>query len=369
MSLVVHPTIKQLVPYSPGKPIDELERELGIKGAIKLASNENPLGPSPKAIAALNHALLTLNRYPDGGAHHLTKALAARWDVSSEQIVIGNGSDEIISLLVKAFLSPGDEVVMADHTFVMYKLSVLGGHGVPREVPLKQWRHDLPAMAEAVSERTRLLFVCNPNNPTGTMVTASEIEEFLVHVPDHVIVVFDEAYYEYVDDSTFPESIRLVGGSQPVVVLRTFSKIYGLAGLRIGYGITTPEIAGYLQRVRPPFNTNTLAQMAALAALADQDHVVTSQALNRAEMARLEEGLRRLGLDPLPSQANFLYFDVNRNGKQVFDELLREGIIIRHIRGSMIRVTVGQPEENSRFLQALEHVLQNNSFASGEALP
>ncbi|NKB81663.1 MAG: histidinol-phosphate transaminase [Nitrospirales bacterium] len=364
MPLSIHPTIEQLVPYSPGKPIDELERELGIQGAIKLASNENPLGPSPKAIAALNKAALTLNRYPDGGAHHLTKALAARWHVLSEQVVVGNGSDEIISLLVKAFLSPGDEVVMADHTFVMYKLSVLGGHGVPREVPLKHWRHDLAAMADAITDRTRLLFVCNPNNPTGTMVTASEVDDFLAHIPDHVIVVFDEAYYEYVCDPTFPESIRLIHPNRPVILLRTFSKIYGLAGLRIGYGITTPKIAGYLQRVRPPFNTNTLAQTAALAALADDDHVATSRALNRAEMMMLEKGLRQLGLEPLPSQANFLYVDVNRDGKQVFDALLQEGIIIRHIRGSMIRVTVGQPGENSRFLQALEPVLQKTPLAS-----
>ena len=358
MPLRVHPSIAKLVPYSPGKPLDELERELGIRDAVKLASNENPLGPSPKALAALDAGKGTLHLYPDGGAHHLTRALADRWKVSGNQIVVGNGSDEIISLLVKTFMSPGEEAVMADHTFVMYKLAVTGGHGVCVEVPLKDWRHDLPAMAQAINGRTRLVFVCNPNNPTGTMVTRDAVREFMAAVPDDVIVVFDEAYYEYVRDPQYPDTLDYVRQNRPVVVLRTFSKIYGLAGLRIGYGITTPEITDYLHRVRNPFNANSLAQFAARAALGDEQHVAASRALNESEMASVGNGLRALGLAPLPSQANFLYFDTHRDGRAVFDRLLREGVIVRHIVGSMLRVTIGRPEENRRFLTALGRVLE-----------
>lgn len=358
MPVRVHPDIAKLVPYSPGKPLDELERELGIGGAVKLASNENPLGPSPKALAALDEGKETLHLYPDGGAHHLTRALADRWKVSGDHVIVGNGSDEIISLLVKAFVSPGEEAVMADHTFVMYQLAVTGGHGVCVEIPLHDWRHDLPAMARAVTGRTRLVFVCNPNNPTGTMVTRDEVREFMAAVPDDVIVVFDEAYYEYVRDPHYPDTLEYVRQNRPVVVLRTFSKIYGLAGLRIGYGITTPDIAGYLHRVRNPFNANTLAQIAARAALEDEHHVTESRALNEAEMASVDHGLRALGMAPLPSQANFLYFDSHRDGRAVFDLLLREGVIVRHIGGSMLRVTIGRPEENRRFLEALGRVLE-----------
>ena len=331
---------------------------MGIGGAVKLASNENPLGPSPRALAALDEGKATLHLYPDGGAHHLTRALADRWKVSGDHVIVGNGSDEIISLLVKTFVSPGEEAVMADHTFVMYKLAVTGGHGVCVEVPLNDWRHDLPAMARAVTGRTRLVFVCNPNNPTGTMVTRDEVREFMAAVPDDVIVVFDEAYYEYVRDPHYPDTLDYVRQNRPVVVLRTFSKIYGLAGLRIGYGITTPDIAGYLHRVRNPFNANTLAQIAARAALEDEQHVAASRALNEAEMASVDHGLRALGMAPLPSQANFLYFDSHRDGRAVFDRLLHEGVIVRHIAGSMLRVTIGRPEENRRFLEALSRVME-----------
>ena len=358
MPIRIHPSIAELAPYSPGKPLDELERELGIRDAVKLASNENPLGPSPRALAALDAGKETLHLYPDGGAHHLTRALADRWKVSVDQIVVGNGSDEIISLLVKTFMSPGEEAVMADHTFVMYKLAVTGGHGVCVEVSLNDWRHDLPAMARAVTNRTRIVFVCNPNNPTGTMVTRDKVREFMAEIPDDVIVVFDEAYYEYVRDPQYPDTLEYVRQNRPVVVLRTFSKIYGLAGLRIGYGITTPEITDYLHRVRNPFNANSLAQFAARAALGDEQHVAASRALNETEMASVDNGLRALGLAPLPSQANFLYFDTHRDGRAVFDRLLQEGIIVRHICGSMLRVTIGRPEENSRFLTALGRVLE-----------
>ena len=357
MPLNIHSHIASLVPYVPGKPIDELERELGIPRAVKLASNENPLGPSPKAMAVLVGAAATLHRYPDGGAYRLRAALADRYKLSSDHVILGNGSDEILGLLARAFLSPGDEAVMADQTFVIYKMEVTAAHGKPVIVPLKQWRHDLSAMADAITSRTRLIFICNPNNPTGTMVTAPDVHAFMQRVPDNVIVVFDEAYYEYVHDQDFPDSLSWVLQQRNAIILRTFSKIYGLAGLRVGYGLTTPEIAGYLNRVRPPFNVNTMAQGAALAALHDDEHVARSRALNASEMATVEAGLMALGFQPLPSQANFLFFDVGRDGRVVFEALLRQGIIVRHIEGRLLRVTIGLPEENRYFLDTLKKVL------------
>jgi histidinol-phosphate aminotransferase len=358
MSLHVHPDIAALSPYVPGKPIEELQRELGLTRVIKLASNENPLGPSPKALAVINESAATLHRYPDGGAFRLREALADRWKVTSDHIILGNGSDEILGLLARTFLSPGDEAVMADHTFVIYRMEVMAAHGKAVTIPLKQWRHDLSAMADAITARTRLLFLCNPNNPTGTMVSAEEVARLLARVPEHVVVVFDEAYYEYVRRSDFPDSMTYVKQGRNAIVLRTFSKIYGLAGLRIGYGVTTPEIANLLNRVRPPFNANSIAQCAALAALSDDEHVANSRAVNQAGMEQVVNGLTALGFTPIPSEANFVYFDVGRDGRQVFDSLLRQGVIVRHIEGRMIRVTIGQAEDNHIFLGALARVLQ-----------
>jgi histidinol-phosphate aminotransferase len=357
MALQVHKDIESLSPYVPGKPIEELQRELGLSRIVKLASNENPLGPSPKALAVLAEAAKTLHRYPDGSAYRLRTALADRWKVSLDQVIVGNGSDEIIGMLARAFLSPGDEAVMADNTFVIYRMEVLAAHGKPVVVPLRDGRHDLAAMAGAITPRTRLLFVCNPNNPTGTMVSAAEVDTLMAKAPEHVIVVFDEAYCEYARDPHFPDGLGYVKRGRHAIVLRTFSKIYGLAGLRIGYGLTTPEISGYLNRVRPPFNANSLAQRAALAALADEEHVAKSRAMNEAELASVRAGLVALGFQPLPSEANFLYFDSGRDGRAVFDALLREGVIVRHIEGNYLRVTIGLPEENRQFLQALKTVL------------
>lgn len=357
MPLKVHSDIASLSPYVPGKPIEELQRELGLSRIVKLASNENPLGPSPKALAVLADAAKTLNRYPDGGAFRLRTALADRWKVSLDQVILGNGSDEIIGMLARAFLSPGDEAVMADNTFVIYRMEVTAAHGVPVVVPLADGRHDLAAMAKAITPRTRLLFVCNPNNPTGTMVSAADVDALMAKVPAHVIVVFDEAYCEYARDPHFPDSLGYVRRECNAIVLRTFSKIYGLAGLRIGYGVTTAEIAGYLNRVRPPFNANSLAQRAALAALGDEEHVAKSRTMNQTEMTGVRAGLVALGLRPLPSEANFLYFDAGRDGRALFEALLREGVIVRHIKGTNLRVTIGLPEENRQFLQALKQVL------------
>ncbi|HEX7765538.1 MAG TPA: histidinol-phosphate transaminase, partial [Nitrospira sp.] len=346
MALPIHPDIASLNPYVPGKPIEELQRELGLARVIKLASNENPLGPSPKALAALVGGHDSLHRYPDGGAYCLRQALADRWKVSLDHIILGNGSDEILGLLARTFLAPGDEAVMADQTFVIYKMEVTAAHGKAVIVPLVNWTHDLDGMAQAITSKTRLVFLCNPNNPTGTMVAADAVARFMAQVPENVIVVFDEAYLEYVRDPHFPDSLQYVTQGRNAIVLRTFSKIYGLAGLRIGYGITTPEITNCLNRVRPPFNANTLAQRAALAALGDDEHVAKSRAVNAAGMQQIEDGLRALGFATIPSQANFVYFDVKRDGRGVFDALLREGVIVRHIEGTMLRVTIGQPDEN-----------------------
>ena len=358
MTLHVHPDIAALSPYVPGKPIDELQRELGLTRVIKLASNENPLGPSPKALAVINETAATLHRYPDGGAFKLRQALAHRWKVTDEQIILGNGSDEILGLLARTFLSPGDEAVMAAHTFVIYHMEVTAAHGKAVTVPLKDWRHDVAAMAGAITDRTRLVFLCNPNNPTGTMVSAEEVAWLLARIPDHVVVVFDEAYFEYVRSSEFPDSMAWIKEGRNVIVLRTFSKIYGLAGLRIGYGVTTGEIVNLLNRVRPPFNANSIAQRAALAALDDDEHVARSRAVNQAGMEQITNGLRALGLAPISSEANFVYVDVGRDGRAVFDAMLRHGVIVRHIDGRMIRVTIGQAEENRVFLGALAQVLQ-----------
>ncbi len=359
MALRIHPDIASLSPYVPGKPIEELQRELGLARVIKLASNENPLGPSPKALAALVGGHDSLHRYPDGGAYRLRQALADRWKVSLDHIILGNGSDEVLGLLARTFLAPGDEAVMADQTFVIYKMEVTAAHGKAVIVPLVNWTHDLDGMAQAMTPKTRLVFLCNPNNPTGTMVAADAVARFMAQVPENVIVVFDEAYLEYVRDPHFPDSLQYVTQGRNAIVLRTFSKIYGLAGLRIGYGITTPEITNCLNRVRPPFNANTLAQRAALAALGDDEHVAKSRAVNTAGMQQLESGLRALGFTAIPSQANFVYFDVKRDGRVLFDALLREGVIVRHIESTMLRVTIGQPDENDAFLASLKKVLQS----------
>ena len=360
MTLQVHPDIRSLSPYVPGKPIDELQRELGLTRVIKLASNENPLGPSPRALAALSGAQDMLHRYPDGGGYQLRQTIADRWKVGREQVILGNGSDEILGLLARTFLTPGDEAIMADHTFVIYKMEVTAVHGKPVVVPLVDWTYDLESMVRVVTPRTRLLFLCNPNNPTGTMVSAEAVDRLMAKVPEDVIVVFDEAYFEYVRNSEFPDAMAYVKQGRNAIVLRTFSKIYGLAGLRIGYGISTTEIIDFLNRVRPPFNANSLAQRAALAALGDDEHVAKSRAVNTAGMEQMEQGLRALGVIPIPSETNFLYFDAKRDGRLVFEALLRAGIIVRHIDGTMLRVTIGQPDENAAFLQAFRKVLDGD---------
>lgn len=349
--------VRSLVPYSPGKPLEELERELGISGSIKLASNENPLGPSAKAVAAVKKAAAGLHRYPDGSGHDLTAALAGRYGVGPDRIILGNGSNELIELAVRAFVQPGDEVISAAPSFVVYASAAQAAGGVNVIVPCTENRHDLAAMAARITPRTRIVFVANPNNPTGTMNTAAEMDRLVERLPEHVLLVLDEAYFEYVVRSDYPESLAYVAADRNVLVLRTFSKIYGLAGLRIGYGIAAPDIVATLNKVRQPFNTGSPSQAGAQAALADQKHVERSLALNSEGKQFLSLAFERMGISFVPTEANFIWFETGRDAAEVYQALLRLGVIIRPMGGRRLRVTIGLPEENVRFVKALESVL------------
>jgi histidinol-phosphate aminotransferase len=349
--------IKSISPYVPGKPIEELERELGISGSIKLASNENPLGPSPKAVAAVKKAVDSLNRYPDGSGFYLSQALAGKYGVDINQIILGNGSNELIELVVRTFVQPGDEIISADPSFVVYKMITQAGGGTNIIVPCKDMRHDLDAMAGRITPKTRIIFIANPNNPTGTMNTKAEMDRFMDRVPDHVIVALDEAYCEYVTHADYPDTLEYLKAGKNVLLLRTFSKIYGLAGLRIGYGITTQEIAELMNKVRQPFNTNSLAQIGALAALADRKHVEKSIAINNEGKQFLYQYFQRLGISYIPTEANFIMFETRLDGRELYTALLKQGVIIRPMGGNRLRVTIGLPEDNKRFVNELEKVI------------
>lgn len=360
---IVNPHIAALDPYQPGKPVEELERELGIQGSIKLASNESPLGPSPKAMAAVRAALDGVHRYPDGASFALRERLADRLDIDGEQIVFGCGADEVLELLAKTFLSPGDEAVFAWPSFAMYPIVTKGMGATPVPVPLTDdYVHDLRAMADAVSPRTKLVMVCNPNNPTGTSVGAEAFDRFAVDLPADVVLVVDEAYGEFVMRPDFPDSLAWVRRRPGTVVLRTFSKIYGLAGLRIGYGVSDRELAGYLQRARHPFNVNRLAEVAAIAALDDVEHAAASRRLNREGVAYLSKELADLGIEVWPTDANFL---LARAGAGVHDALLREGVIVRPLAGfglpDHIRISVGLAKENERLIKTLKRLRERDA--------
>lgn len=356
MKKLVSDEIEALIPYPPGKPIEEVERELGIKGSIKLASNENPLGPSPKAVDAVAKAIKNLHRYPDGGWHYLKEKLARHLNVKPENLIIGNGSNEIIELVVRTFLKQGQEAVMGNPSFAVYPLVVPAAGGRNVLVPLKNLTHDLDAMLDAITENTKIVFIANPNNPTGTMNTKAELDRFYEKLPEDVILVLDEAYYEFVTSKDFPNSMDYLKGSKNVVVLRTFSKIYGLAGLRIGYGIASERLVFYMNKVRQPFNVNSLAQIGAMAALDDDEHLKKSQKNNQDGLKYLFNELSAMGLECVPTQANFFLVKVG-NGKKVYDDLLKQGVIVRPMAsyglGEYIRVTVGLPDENKRFVEAI----------------
>lgn len=356
--------IRSLVPYAPGKPIAEVEREYGIQGSVKLASNENPLGPSPKAIQALRERSHQLHLYPDGHCFYLREGLAAKLGVSPNQLIFGNGSNELIELAVRTFLQPGDEALMAQQAFVVYRLVVQGAGGRCKPIPLRNFTHDLEAIAGAITSKTRIIFLANPNNPTGTIYRKKEWKAFLDRLPADVLVVADEAYFEYVTDPDYPNSLPYHGRGKTLMTLRTFSKIYGLAGLRVGYGVAAEEIVGLMHRVRQPFNVNAAAQWAALAALDDEEHLRRSLEVNREGMSYLSREFNRLGLEQVPSQANFILVRVG-DGKAVFDQLLRRGVIVRPMAEydfpEYIRVTVGKMDENIKFIRELERITQVKS--------
>lgn len=354
---LVSPGIESLRPYEAGKPIAELARELGIGDAIKLASNENPLGPSPRALDAVRAALGESHRYPDAATHDLRARLAEHLGVPASEILPGNGSNELIELLIRTFTTAHDHVVFAEPSFVVYRLAAVA-HGVPfTAVPLRDQTHDLDALAAAVRPETKLLFVANPNNPTGTYVGRAALERFLRAVPSEVIVALDEAYFEYADAADYPDSLQLRGARDRLVVLRTFSKAYGLAALRVGYAVGPAPLIDYLNRVRAPFNVGTLGQVAAIAALSDVEHLDRSRRTNSEQRVRLADALRELGFDVTPSQANFLWVDLHRPGREVYELLLRRGVIVRPMgAGGHVRITVGTPAENDRLLAALREV-------------
>jgi histidinol-phosphate aminotransferase len=330
---------------------------LGLSGAIKLASNENPLGPSPRAVEAMRAALGSVHRYPDSSCFYLVRKLAKHLRVAPEQILVGNGSDELITLAARAFVEPGDEVVIAEPTFLIYRIAAHLAEAKIRIVPLKGFRYNLEGMRRAVSRRTKLVFIANPDNPTGTYVTRAEVEAFMADLPARTIVFFDEAYAELVDAPDYPDS-RVYLGRHPVIFTRTFSKAYGLSGLRIGYGAAPRELIEAMQRVREPFNVNSLAQVAALAALDDTAHLEATRRLLRDQKQALYRALEESGLEFVPSSANFILFRFGSRAAEVTQALLKRGIIVRHMQAwglpEHIRVTVGLPEENRTFIHALK---------------
>ncbi len=349
--------IDRITPYVPGKPIEEVQRELGISDVIKLASNENPLGPSPLAVQAMVDAAANMALYPDGAALALKEKLAAHLNVPVESLVVGNGSDEILKLIAEAFVDSEDSGIYADPSFseYAYVLRLMGAREVA--VPLVDFTHDLEAMAQAMDETTKIVFVCNPNNPTGTIVDEASLRAFVDRIPEDVLVVIDEAYYEYVDDPSYPQTVPWVLERPNVVVTRTFSKVYALAGLRVGYAVANPKLAADINRVKEPFNVNSMAQVAAIAALADQAHVQKSVEVNRQGKEYLYAEFEKLGLAYVPTQTNFIYVDLGRPSADVYQALLRQGVIVRQGdpfgQPTFIRVTIGTPEQNQRFVEAL----------------
>lgn len=360
------PGVRGLHPYQPGKPIEELEREYGVSNIIKLASNENPLGPSPLALAAAQQALKDVWLYPDGAGFILKQKLSEKFGFAMNQVTLGNGSSDVLEFAVRAFVTPNDEVIFSKHSFAVYPILTQAAGARAVVTPAKNWGNDLAAMRDAVTERTRLIFIANPNNPTGTCLGRSELESFIRDLPSHVIVVLDEAYFEYASfaglgGTDFPNGLEWVEHYPNLIVARTFSKCYGLAGLRVGYSVSHPEVADLLNRVRPPFNANLVAMAAAVAALDDDEHLQRTVSLNRDGMHQLVAGFKTLGLDYIPSGGNFISVDMGRVAAPYYDLLLREGIIVRPVANyampNHLRVTIGTPEQNERFLVALKKVL------------
>lgn len=354
--------IRAIAPYQGGKPISELAREMGLNEAdiVKLASNENPLGISPKAQMAIDDVIADIARYPDGNSFALREAVSQKFNVAPNQIVFGNGSNDILELVARAFLHAGCEAIYSQHAFAVYPLvtQAVGATGIV--VPAQNYAHDLGGFLEAITPKTRLIFIANPNNPTGTLIAKAELKAFLKQVPNNVLVVLDEAYDEYLSAEHKSEAIRWLNEFENIIISRTFSKAYGLAGLRIGFGLMHADVADMLNRVRQPFNVNSMAQAAAVASLADDDFVARSYAANQAGMAQLTQGFHKLGLEYIPSSANFVSFRV-KDAAAVNQQLLQNGVIVRPIANyempDYLRVSVGLFSENARFLEVLEHII------------
>ena len=361
MKLFVPDHILSIKPYSPGKPIEELKREIGAKRIVKLASNENPLGPSPLAVKALHGVLDKIHRYPDGGGHDLVKKLSEHLNEKSKCIVIGNGSDDLIGMLTRALLKPGDEAIIPRPSFLMYDIMVRSAGAILVHVPLKALTIDLEGFLKQVTSKTRMVFVCNPNNPTGTVVTKEAFDRFLADLPPHVVVVMDEAYVEFVRDKNAPNGLDYFSEKRPLVILRTFSKAYGLAGLRIGYGVMPEYLSDLLNRVRQPFNVNLLGQLAARTALDDRAFLDMTIRLTHEGLDALYISLEKSGIKYFPTQTNFFLIDVQRDADDVYRGLLDQGVIVRSMTSydypTYIRVNVGLPEENTYFVEALKRVL------------
>lgn len=359
---LVPPNVASLTPYVPGKPIEEVEREYGVSNVAKLASNENALGPSPLALAAAREACAKVHLYPDGSAWFLRSALAAKLGVTPQEVFVGNGSNELIELMVRTFVLDGEEVLTSAQSFIAYKLAANAHGRTLVEAPMRQrFHYDLDALKKLLSRKTKVVFLANPDNPTGTWFLEKDLLPFLDAVPKDTLVVLDEAYVEFVDAPGFQDSLALRKKYPNLVILRTFSKIYGMAGFRLGYGVARPDVVDYIDRVRAPFNVNLVAQAAGVAALDDLAHIEKSRALVRAERPFLAEGLAALGAAVVPSQGNFVLADFGRPGKALFEDLLREGVIVRPVAGygfpNALRVTVGLHAENERVLAALKKVL------------
>src|SRR5690554_41786 len=359
--------VQQLSPYVPGKPVEELARELELNPAdiIKLASNENPLGPSPKVLEAIEKALPELTRYPDGNGYALKQALAAHYGLEMEQITLGNGSNDVLELVAKAWLEPGRNAVFSQHAFAVYPIATLAAGAECREVAAKDYGHDLQAMLAAIDANTRIVFIANPNNPTGTWFDISALEDFLEQVPEKVLVVLDEAYIEYASGSELPDGVKYLSRYPNLIVSRSFSKAYGLAALRVGYALSSPRVAEVLNRVREPFNVNSLALVAACAALEDEDYLFRSRLANDQGMEQLESGLEALGLEWIPSKGNFIAVHFGPDAGTVNQALLEKGVIVRPVAGygmpEYLRVSIGTHEENARFLSVLKQVLPNHA--------
>ena len=355
--------VANLHPYLPGKPVDELARELGldINSIVKLASNENPLGPSEKVVNALQKQIADLTRYPDGNGFELKAALSARFKLAPDQITLGNGSNDVLDLIARAFLQPGKNAVFSQYAFAVYPISTQAVGAELNVVPAKNYAHDLPAMAAAINEQTQVVFLANPNNPTGTMFGREEFVSFMAKVPDRVLVVLDEAYSEYVDAGNYPDGLEYLPEYSNLIVTRTFSKAYGLASLRVGYAACAPEIADLLNRVRQPFNVDSFALSAAVAALSDAEYLAKSRALNDLGKSQLKQGLDDLGLSYIPSFGNFIAVDFGQDAGPINQALLAKGVIVRPVANygmpNFLRVSIGTNEENQCFLTTLQEIL------------